>query len=130
MKRYLGAFAAAGLMFAAVMGSAAALDINDVDPLQVGVTDDGALVCDDDGVNVRVGFEDQEPGDGRSSNSVEVSDIDTACQGAFLVAVALDDDGNELTRGVETITQNTERVDWNEHLDPLDIEGVELHING
>lgn len=144
MKKYIGALLAAGMVFALVLGSAAALDINNVDPLQVGVTDERAFECDRNGVDVLVGFEDQEVGEGRNSNSIIVSDIHERCAGNYLVAIALDGEGNELTRGVaENIGNpswyegsevssdtNAVRIPWKGDVDPLEVEGVELHLNG
>lgn len=152
MKKYLGALLAGGMVFGLVMGSAAALDINNVAPLQVGVTAEGALECDSDGVDVLVGFQEQSAGaydpanesSTRSSSSVIVSDIDPDCEDAYLVAFALDADGNELAKGLADTLGDSEydgvngtwaddqtvEIPWNHRIDPKLVERVELHLNG
>lgn len=149
MKKYLGALLAGGMVFGLVMGSAAALDIDNVDPLQVGVTLEGALECDPDGVDVQPGFAEQgtnvgqNPAAVRESWAVIISGInvvddtvDGSCEGANLVAIALDEDGNTLsstatTSAVDVIgATGTETLQWDHKVDPLDIHGIELHISG
>ena len=136
MKKYLGALLAGGLVFALVMGSAAALQINNAAPLQVGAT--GDLECDSDGVDILVRFPehgnvatDGTPYNGeRASDGVIVSDIDENCVGAWLTAIAEDGAGNELTRRTPVqITSTTMDVRW-PPVDPMLIESVELHVNG
>lgn len=140
MKKYLGALLAGGMVFALVMGSAAALNFGDVAPLQVGATAPGALECDDS-VDVRVRFPehgnvatDGHPYDSeRASDGVIVSDIDANCMGAWLTAIAEDDAGNELIRRSPVrITSDVMDVRWDdeEAVDPMLIESIELHVNG
>lgn len=124
-KRILGGVMAAGLAFSAFSASAAGLGVS-ADPLQVGVDDD--LTCDSDGVHVQVHFGDHEPGDGRNSNGATVSGISTNCIDEYLTVQALDEDGNRLATQTNTIASGSETVSWD--LDPADIFGVEVHING
>lgn len=138
MKKYLGALLAGGMVFALVMGSAAALDFGDVAPLQVGATAPGALECDDS-VDISVDFPEHGneayPGTGnynnwRASDGVTVSDINSDCNGAYLTAIAEDANGDEIARGLTTVTAPQTTVEWTTAVDPLLIEQVELHING
>lgn len=138
MKRYLGALLAAGMVFALVLGSAAALDVNNTAPLQVGFAED--LTCDDE-VDIQVGFGEHQAGPTdledtqgtRGSYRIIVSDISNECDGAWVTAIALDDDGNELAFGQQQIADDAgsteEVIAWDEGVDPLHVTRVELHLS-
>lgn len=109
MKRYLAAFGAAALVFAAVYGAAAALDINDPGVAQSGQA--GDLQCDTNGVTVDGYFLETNQLPRSRSFGVVVSGINEDCEGRTLVARTFDGNGDQLGRGVLSIgSSGTERV--------------------
>lgn len=108
VKRYLVAFGAAGLVFAGVYGSAAALGINDAGNAQAGQAAD--LSCDDDGVTIDGYFIEQGTGAEPESFGVVVSGIHEDCDGLFLTARTLDGAGAVLGNGIVQIDGPTARA--------------------
>lgn len=132
MKRYLGAFGAAALVFAAVLGSAAALDVGDAGVVQYGKSMD--VSCDEDGVTVEGYFlETNGSGDApaqSTSRGVVISDVSTNCQGKTMVASALGGGGGILATGSSEISRNTVRITYDDGdlIPAKNIEGVQLTI--
>ncbi len=131
MKRYLLAFGIGAMVFAGVLGSAAALNINDPGVAQYGESFD--LACDEDGVTIEGYFPDTDAGIDSVSNGVVVSGIDAECFGKTLVAGATDASGNGLSRGFVEIDADTEIVRWGSVDGPdtvlyADLGGIRLTI--
>lgn len=131
MKRYLAAFGIAGVVFAAVLGSAAALNIGDAGTVQFGQK--MGVSCDRDGVTVD-GYSletNQDPVS--TSYGVVVSGIDDTCAGKTIVARALDRDKNPIPGAYGTAVigdSGTEPVHYanGAHVPARDIYGVQLTI--
>jgi hypothetical protein len=113
MKRYLAAVGVGGVVFAAALGSAAALNINDPGVAQYGQS--FGLACDSDGVTVLGYMTDSDAGAPSVSNGVKVTGIDSDCAGRTLVAGATKGDGSALARGYVVIPAGggTVVVPWN-----------------
>lgn len=129
MKRYFAAFGVGTLVFGAVLGSAAALDINDPGVAQYGESFD--LACDTDGVTVDGYWPDTDAGQESRSNGVVVSGISEDCIGKTLVASVTDADGAGLARGAKAINGSSVTVAYNINGDQVpysQIEGVRLTI--
>lgn len=133
MKRYLIAGGVGSMVFAAALGSAAALGINDAGVAQYGESTD--LSCDSNGVNI-AGYT-SEPGMDQGpakSYDVTVTGVSPACLGKTLVAAVTDGSGNTIGHGYSQINGSTVRVEWeskwgdNGKINAGDIEGVRLLI--
>lgn len=124
MKRYLGAFGAAALVFAAVLGSAAALDV-DGGAVQSG--QDGVR-CDTDGVTVQSYVLEVNAPDEPESYGARIGGIADACNGGTLFAKVFKG-GKQLGYGQTSINGRQEVVRWEG--DPViaeDITRVQLTI--
>jgi hypothetical protein len=127
MKRYLIAGGVGSMVFAAALGSAAALDINDPGVVQYGESMD--LTCDADGVYVEGYTSDTEMTNGPAiSDRVRVSGIDGACFGKTIVAVITNENGVKLARGTAEITTSRQFVNFDKPVNAGDIDGVRLLI--
>lgn len=131
--RYLAAFGAAGLVFAAVFGAAAALDVNG-GAVQAG-QNENSLVCDTDGIRVASYNVDAEPP--AQSSGVRIVDVNTACNQEELIVRVLDGEGDVLAGGITdgTIGQVrsgngvTVRYDDGKTVNAADIEGISVAID-
>lgn len=124
MKRYLIAFGAAGLVFAGVYGSAAALAV-DGGAVQAG--QDTTLQCDPDGVFAESYLIDAEPP--AVSSGVRIGGVNGACIGEELFATVSDAAGVQLARGSAAITGATVTVRWATPVQVADIEQLDLSID-
>jgi hypothetical protein len=124
--RYLAAFGAAGLVFTAVFGAAAALQVEG-GAIQAG--QDGNLACDTKGVTVvSYGYE----SDDATSRYARVTGINSNCAGHELF-VDVFDGSTPLTGGsLELTTDNVGDgeviVDWAQPVPARDINRVQVAI--
>lgn len=126
MKRYLAAFGAAALVFAAVLGAAAALDVNG-GAVQAG--QDGVR-CDTDGVTVQSYFLEVNSADPPESYGARVGGIAEACKGGTLFAKVYQGD-QLLGHGKTAINGGQELVRWDEApVNAKKITRVQLTIEG
>lgn len=124
MKRYLAAFGAAALVFAAVLGAAAALDV-DGGAVQAG--QDGVR-CDTDGVTVQSYRLEVNQVDDPESHGARISGIADACRNGTLFAKVYQG-SRQLGHGRTSIDGNQEVVEWEG--DPViaeDITRVQITI--
>lgn len=113
MKRYLVAGAVGTMVFGAALGSAAALNINDPGVVQYGQSFD--LRCDTDGVTIDGYTADTESMDSGplTSTRMQISGIDPACEGQWLVAVLADSSGNKIAKkAIQLTAADTQSVTY------------------